>query len=993
MKSATLEEQINRDLVARAPSCSPRPLGRLTLGPIGFIFCFANAFVFTAIVARYLKGSQSYADLVSGPLAWANADKSFDFRIFHVFLITFFLFLAVLTCLCRRLQRITGVKLTLERGFALALIPGAFWVGSRLATNSFGDMPVECLLSGCAVIILFFSLSRARLVITADEIFTVTATSLLVLGFAFFGSLGLATTLSRGFHVTVSESVTVRMATTICGCAFATTIWAIWASATIGKIQKRLRHVVFGVQLLLLSLWTVVIPPAIVENGERAASHQPVVLLTMLFLVVAISGAALMRRWITQVDSPLTNLLQSLVPVAILPIAVFVATSHPVFPTFFGDEFHTGEHLLPWQQLHDFGKLPFVNFIPVHPLMDFFVSGANALLFDGTLANYENSRAILFAVAAALTFLCVERFAGIGLALCLAMAANLWDRLLLVPALLVLLCGSRLIAQSQRWLVVWFCVCPVAVCYNPAVGVALTLGSLPVALVQVRQIFGEDRKFLLRLALWWGLAAIALVVIPSTRAMCLGFAHFLIDNGRTALVAHGIQWQANAAQTSSVRGVLGSPLVWETLRFSWVIVLLITAWIFVSRASDWRNAPRQTLAITLMACLFLFFLSGWTINRIDADRPSRTGEVSYLACLYILPLVLFSADPRRYFSSLLLLFGIGFFQGGMADFINSGSKPHAPITAGTLLEKPSAVLTVPPQCISIDGPSLNLPNLGHIYAPKKILDSLTGLKNALSDMLYPGETYLDLTGRQANYFYLGMPVAVSYGSPWLAANTVLEDDLLAEIRSRPPPVVWLAPTFFYDGDHAALRTYKIYRFFAEHYVPLSRDGCTFLVAPDRVARSGSMQQNDINLLRGAFANGSLARLPSAWGSSWTSIRSRFTPIRKLSATEAPVLNGASISLNSNDDSVSGAKSDFIKFDFWSNLSPTAKMDIDIMWMSESGPGVGRLRVANGTNLVPLGVFPEWLLSRNILEIKIQPHWPAADLKYVIHNPELLRLKD
>ena len=69
------------------------------------------------------------------------------------------------------------------------------------------------------------------------------------------------------------------------------------------------------------------------------------------------------------------------------------------------------------------------------------------------------------------------------------------------------------------------------------------------------------------------------------------------------------------------------------------------------------------------------------------------------------------------------------------------------------------------------------------------------------------------------------------------------------------------------------------------------------------------------------------------------------------------------------------------------------MDIDIMWMSENGPGVGRLRVANGTNLVPLGVFPEWLLSRNILDMKIQPHWPATDLKYVVRNLELLRLKD
>src|SRR5438094_6869857 len=84
VKSATLEEQINRDLMVRAPSCSPRPLGRLTPGPIGFIFCLANAFVFTAIVAPFLKGEQSYSDLVGSTIAWGNVDKGFDFRVFQV---------------------------------------------------------------------------------------------------------------------------------------------------------------------------------------------------------------------------------------------------------------------------------------------------------------------------------------------------------------------------------------------------------------------------------------------------------------------------------------------------------------------------------------------------------------------------------------------------------------------------------------------------------------------------------------------------------------------------------------------------------------------------------------------------------------------------------------------------------------------------------------------------------------------------------------------
>src|SRR6185295_4796263 len=98
----------------------------------------------------------------------------------------------------------------------------------------------------------------------------------------------------------------------------------------------------------------------------------------------------------------------------------------------------------------DFGKLPFVGFVPVHPLMDLIVGGVNDLFFDGTLANYDNSRAILFAIGAGLTFAAVFRFGGAGFALCLALAGAVWDRLLFVPVAAAILCNHSLLSRRAQ---------------------------------------------------------------------------------------------------------------------------------------------------------------------------------------------------------------------------------------------------------------------------------------------------------------------------------------------------------------------------------------------------------------------------------------------------------------------------------------------------------------------------------------------------------------
>lgn len=990
VKSNTLAEQVNYAPASFLSTDRPARFGPLKLGAISFIFCLVNAATIAWMLSPFLKGQQVYSDLVAGALTATNSDKGFDFRLFQVFLCAFGLLLTLVILLARRLQRCGATPTVLVRNLALALSPVALWFGTHLTSVGSNEPPIESLISGAAVLVLLCALSRRRPSLSADSINEITGMSLLVLLFGFFSGLGLASMFSRFLGLSISRGLTLDLVYACCGMGFGSAVLLIVSSKTAEQIEKRIRHLLFASQSLLPLLLTVVVPPVVIENGQRVAQGDSNVLLTTILLALAIIWVALARRWIVQIKIPAMNLSQALLPLAILPIAVFAATNHPMFPTFFGDEFHTGEHLLSWQQFHDFGKIPFVGFVPIHPLMDFLVSGANSLFFDGTLANYENSRAILFAVAAALTFLAVTRFAGIGLALALSFAASLWDRLLVVPALLIILSDARLLTNTLRWLVGWLCLCPIALCYNPAVGIALTLASAPIALIQLWRLFHNDRRTLSSLLI--GCAALVLVIfaIPMTRSIALGFVHFLIENGRTVVTAHGIEWRPGILHGRG-QGLLATPFLWEMFRFSWVIVLLLAGWTFLSHAINWRSAKPQTLAITAIACLFILALSGWTIGRVDANLPSRTGEVSYLAVLYILPIL--GAAVGRWWSAtnLLLLLGIGFFQGGMSDFTNSGSRVHSRISVTSLLNKPAAVLTVPSKCLSIDGPALGLPNLGHIYAPREVLEPVLNLRTELAKFLRPGETYLDLTGRQANYFYLGMPVALPYGATWMAANISLQDELIAHIKENCPPVVWLAPSTFQGIEVPLFRTYKLYRFLLPKYVAVLRSGKLFLVLRDRIAEPAPTVAEQLNSLREAFGPNSIERLPAAWGSSWPRLQHYFSPPLALNIPDKIVSDASPISLPLPE--MNGGKYDFLKIDLFSNVATQSRLEVAITWTSELGEGSVRFVPESGTNLIPLGAFGEWLLSERITNLQITPVSGPVDLKYTVKSAQLLRLKD
>ena len=963
------------------------------LSPASLLFCLANGAALTAFLGSFLQGQQLYNDLISGSLIWTNADKGFDFRLFYVFLAVSALFWMVLGAVANRLPNTSAIRKAQDRLLILSLTPGALWLGTRLATNSFGTVPAGCAACGLAMLMLLPALSRRRLNLTAVEIESIGHTILLTLLLAFFSGLGLATLISRTWGPMLQPNVGARFAGIACAAVFLVALTIIVISPTGSNIRQRLRHLVYGAQLLLPLLCAVVIPPAIVVNRQLLIPNPSWILNACLILLMATGWVWLIRRWRKSADDGDANVTHHLTLFSVLPIAIFIAVNHGQLPTFIGDDFHLGEHLLPWQQLRDFGKLPFVDFVPVHPLMDLLVGAANDVFFDGTLANYENSRMILFAMGAGLTFVAAYRFGGAGIALCLAMAGSVWDRLLFVPAAVAMLCHRSLLSRPAPWLVGATFVCFLSCFYNPAAGIALTLAIAPIAIFQFWQLVAKERKILVRIAAVFGLSCALVGAIPACRTIGWGFVRFLVDNGRTVVIAHGAEWQIKAGQMLATKGILAVPILWEGLRFSWIIVLAISAAIFVRRAARWRKAAPETLMISGVVCLFLLFLAKWTLNRIDAFNPSRTGEVSFLACLYLLPLVLVANRQWRHSFIPIFVFGVAFFQQSFGAFVNSGSKPHLPWNPRALMEKAAGPIVLPPNSVLVDGPALGLPNLGKIYAPAEWLASKGQLYTAVSDLLRPGETFFDLTNRQANYFYLGLPVASSYGAPWLAANSALQDRIIHELSVHPPPLVWAAPPMTHDNGTASLRTYKIYRFVVQRYLPIVRGQNLFMITPERAGGHAPSAEKQMELLQAAFDNPNLAQLPSAWGSSWSLLAHRFSPTHELRLADSPVTHGAAVSLGKDLAALDGLTNDFLKFDLASNLLPNDRMDLEISWTGDYGRGTARLSATEGTNLVPLGAFPAWLLSRRITDVQIRPLSPPDYLHYAVRNAELLQLKN
>lgn len=795
----------------------------------------------TYIVLPLFPSSPSYSELIAGYITWGDGDKGRDYLAILCFLLVFALSMWSLSRLQAGLTaRSQGEASRYLAGTYLlvALVPAAIWlgVGFQSGFQAFfagaaitGLLVVLFMLTAAGLLAYRMPLAEQTVHVAFQEVYW---TALLVPG----AVLAVVTLWVRGFLADVPSFQPTRVAGALAVVVVLVVAGIRLTARTPDGWSHRLRWLVLALQLPLPLLLLSVVPAPWLVNDQlvHGYQHQPV-LKWLLGLMIMGALASWTWRALRLIRSGADGDLAPsawLDPFCLAAAVVYLRTSLVGLPVFGADDFHMGELLYGWQQLHDFGRVPYVDLDQVHGLRETLGGFVADALFGTTAAAILPANQFIAGLSGAALFLIVYPLAGPGAAFVTAFLFPIDPAYRLIVLALPLLAYPRLLGEPVRWLAVWLIIGYAAVLYTLSTGTAFVLGSMPFALYLIHAQYRRDR---LRLARWAGGALVVLLllwVLTPLGPVTLGMLRFVLENSAINATAFGIPWfwtSAQGIQPQHAATLFGIATVFNLFRLG---SLALAVWAG-TRALQLIRSPadeRRPQALWLYGTLALLpvFLIPYAFGRIDPGALSRSGQatMAMAGLLFVALLVEQRLQPRAGGAVVL----------ATALVLGLFGVPESP---QVLLAKPTHIVLTTPQT-SADAAAQGLPKVGTVkFNPPRHLDDLIALRKELGKLLRPGETFYDLTDRTALYYYLDYPIPAQEAAFYTAVTRRMQLRTLRKFAAAPPPVVLIdfkGSNQFFDGGVPSLRAYWIYRHFALSYLPVRRGGFTFLVEPDR-ARS------------------------------------------------------------------------------------------------------------------------------------------------------------
>lgn len=754
-----------------------------------------------------------YPDFVPGLLAWQDATKLED-------LVAALVFVAVAPVgllLTARLDaavacRGDGAATDAWRGLMLCcLAPAAFVVGRAMAGQLTAFFPALGLAAALLAALFTLRALRSRSRPTVDRTWVEAAgQGVAAVGLGALLPFALALAVARVGQVPLLEPAAIGRAGLLA--AGLTTILVLRGDPA--QIRRLLALTQLGLPLFFFAL----IPPRFLEPGAAGPLALPVrwTLPALAWGLVLLGLGDALRR------------LRHAVPVSPLALAGLVcllALSPVPIPLVPADDYHFGESLVPFWQWQQFGIRPYLDYTPAHGLLDYLPGALSALFLDGTAASTA-AWGNRIGVALLSTALTCTLALPLGRLPTLVLMAGLVQPTVDLSAYSVILLGLCLLLrpdllQRPR---AWLCaVCGIVlglVLVTPGQGGGAILALLPFSLwLLVLALRTDRRRTLATAGLMLAVLALLAMLTP-TGGMMIGAVRYALENSRINLVAWAIPWRWSLPPAGT-----GDDPLFQALRLGWMVVpVLAVATLVWLRQQPAESLPRRRIALAgSFALLFPLAILSYSLGRIDPAGASRTGVVTLVAVALLLPLMLFPLAGAAGRGALLLLAALV-----------AGVFTRAP-TLGALNNAIVPVVATPAPLTR--GAEIGLPALGTGLTQPDHIARILELKRIADAVLAPGEGLLDLTNRNAHYFYLGRPVPIEAGAPLNLAHTDQQRRAVARLMAEPPPLVILsADNLLFDNQIPALRAHLLYRFVLDTYVPVKVGTRILGVLPDRLDR-------------------------------------------------------------------------------------------------------------------------------------------------------------
>lgn len=943
--------------------------------------CIAIALVVTATVAPMLfRGSQRFTDIVVGEIALGGYNKSADFRLAWVFLLVAFVAYAALGLV--RSLRIgpnqprgsrCGRMLTAAAPAIVIALMVARWLLSETRSPPYGTALV---LAGGAAAVLAVSIhrvvgpSRERIRSVAERV----TLAILTAGFVFVSFLGLAGAFAFVSLASRSRSLVEAHAHGIVQVfLLAGTVLAIGAAT--GTIRRdRLTRWCLAAQILAP---LVLLQPfiGVHESGGRlfrsgVTDHARLIAsLTVGFGIVSTFRANRAR-----IHEGEISFRRAILPWAVIAVAATAVMATPAASAFeMDDDFHTGETLIQWPQLTTHDHRAFITFFPIPGLLGAVIGWINEVLYLGTATSFPQANLLFNVVSAGLTAALLVRLLGAHWALLLATTLLLPSNrtYLLLPVLLILALPG-LLHRPLLWLAVWTALAAIGTFFVSATGLAVTLGTTPLAvwvvgnwLIRTRRGDWSIRRQIPQAIPLLLLAAAALFFLPNL----LGLLEYLREGEHSNITAYGLglfQSREAPVLTTSVPFVVRKTL-WEGIRLgAWVVAVplllgLLHAGMRRGRGYIPASGPSSFAAFALGLLGTLLASIPYTLGRIDAGVLSRAGQLSLLTFALLLPVALILyRRPRETLTGILItlawalsLWGF-FLPRRPADLVRSAVAPIR-------TSRPAVFLEESPE---------RFPALGRGLINRKHFGRIHKLDRVLRSVARPGETYFDAVNRSTYYFGLGRRVPTPFSSQFYAADEAFQQEMLRALTREPPPMIWVAPRL---ELRFSLRSYRVYKWaMLQGYRYYRVDDLDILIYPKRASAMDLVGATEITdpSAWGPLMQGNLHFIPVSWGRSFDSLAWRFGQPIQLRPT------GPSAGTNAQEYVVPpgtpGSRYDFLLVEVSCSSGKDAVVRAHIKW---DVPGWTRrvpMRAAPGRLLVPLGADPAWLLEeprRGLLRIE------------------------
>lgn len=670
--------------------------------------------------------------------------------------------------------------------------------------------------------------------------------------------------------------------------------------------------------------------------------------------------------------------------VMLTTVIIVFLVRHFVAPMYihYGDFWHFGENVLPWDQLINKHQILYKEYSGTSGLYGLVFGFFQNTIFHGLTFSYLPTVALtnlfwfsLFAI------LCYYQVKDFSLIISLLVTIPGYNRVYLMLVSILILMNIKLIKKRIIWLQIYLILSAISILYYPLIGFGIMLGGIPFTFVQLYLIFKEKINYKeFKLKIFWILNFILFL---------LGFFFFkyglgLIKTIRTfssqTVLADGITAYGNPNIPSWFMSYVSDANLkkefWSIFLFT-LIILVVLIYTFLLLLNLFQNKSMlnklksPSFFILSSSCVIILISYTYFIVRMDpfSNLFERPTSIIVIFLGIILPIYLYRYGRNLFNRSIQIFF--------ISICITVVILVQEKSTFGNIFREQRQEFGQEVKNIYriyeiedleyIDGKKIGILKLGKGFMRKSDIDFLINYRDIMSKLNFnPEKEYFwPILSRELISIF-NTKVPTKFDSPSLTKDLKSTRENLLSMKKKP--------VFISQIIEAGLpyNSYYTFRWMIDNnYVPYN----DFWISPERYKKIFGNLDEAKKIMINSYPMLEMKKVPYSLGNSMNTLNNIFVNKKEIDLRKVKITRDKNASITITlPEKIQGNNYDFVYLELERKYKEGDENPIQVFWEAENlGMSENRsinLIDINGKLLIPIGMHPSWLYSNNINKLKL-----------------------